>query len=166
MNQTWVTSLPTGTERGRFLTIDLGGTNLRVGRVDLHGTDREYDVIQAEHRIPEGLKSSTAERLWKYIASCLRQFLHQHSISVQAAREMPLAFTFSYPVTQHSLHHGILQRWTKGFNISGVEGRDVVQDLTAVLDKEVRTQRRSPSIFSGKNNGNLGPATAHCGFGK
>ncbi|CAG8131782.1 unnamed protein product [Penicillium nalgiovense] len=136
MNPTWVTSLPAGTERGQFLTLDLGGTNLRVCRVGLHGSDREYDVIRTEHRIPEELKSSTAERLWKFIASCLRQFLDRHSISVQAAQEIPLAFTFSYPVTQHSLSHGILQRWTKGFNISGVEGRDVVKDLGEALDKE------------------------------
>lgn len=165
MNPTWVTSLPAGTKGGQFLTIDLGGTNLRDCRVDLHGTDRKYDVIRTEHRIPEALKSSTAERLWKYIAFCLHQFLDQHSISVHAAREMPLAFTFSYPVTQHFLHHGILQRWTKGFNVRGVEGRDVVQGLTEVLHQEVRAQRRSPSIFS-EDNGNLGPAAAHCGFGK
>ncbi len=78
---------------------------------------------------------------------------------------MPLVFTFSYPVTQHSLHHGILQRWTKGFNIRGFEGRDIVQDLTEVLHKEVRAQR-STSISGGGNNGNLEPAAAHCGFGK
>lgn len=149
MNPTWVTSLPAGTESGQYLTLDLGGTNLRVCRVDLHGSDREYDVIRTEHRIPEDLKSSTAERLWKFIASCLRQFFDQHSISVQAAQEIPLAFTFSYPVTQHSLSHGILQRWTKGFNISGVEGRDVVKDLGEALDKEVRAQRKSSSIHAG-----------------
>ncbi|KAI1829378.1 hypothetical protein DTO027I6_9671 [Penicillium roqueforti] len=149
MNPTWVTSFPAGTESGQYLTLDLGGTNLRVCRVDLHGSDREYDVIRTEHRIPEDLKSSTAKHLWKFIASCLRQFFDQHSISVQAAQEIPLAFTFSYPVTQHSLSHGLLQRWTKGFNISGVEGRDVVKDLGEALDKEVRAQRKSSSIHAG-----------------
>ena len=36
MNLAW-TSLPNGTEKGAILTIDLGGTNLRVCKVVLHG---------------------------------------------------------------------------------------------------------------------------------
>ena len=32
-----VTALPTGEEHGKFLTIDVGGSNLRVGLVELAG---------------------------------------------------------------------------------------------------------------------------------
>ena len=32
-----VTALPTGKEKGKFLSIDVGGTNLRVGFVELIG---------------------------------------------------------------------------------------------------------------------------------
>ncbi|KAL4992895.1 hexokinase-domain-containing protein [Aspergillus recurvatus] len=45
-------------------------------------------------------------------------------------------FTFLYPVTQHSLRHGVLQRWTKEFSISRVEGHGVVKDFHEVLRQE------------------------------
>ncbi len=133
----WVTSLPTGTEKGQFLTIDLGGTNIRISLAVLHGSSGKYDLLQSEQRIPEDLKSSTGERLWRYITSFLRQFLDQRGISATDAKGIPLAFTFSYPVTQRSLQHGVLQRWTKGWDVREVEGRDVVRDLSAVLQQEV-----------------------------
>ena len=34
---TFITKLPTGTEKGAYLVVDLGGSNLRVGCVLLHG---------------------------------------------------------------------------------------------------------------------------------
>lgn len=43
--------------------------------------------------------------------------------------KLPLGFTFSFPLTQLGLTKGMLARWTKGFNCSGVVGEDVVQLL-------------------------------------
>jgi len=42
---------------------------------------------------------------------------------------MPLGFTFSYPARQERIDHAVLQTWTKGFDIKGVEGEDVAQHL-------------------------------------
>lgn len=46
---------------------------------------------------------------------------------------LPLGFTFSFPLTQLGLTKGILARWTKGFNCSGVVNEDVVQLLKDAL---------------------------------
>ena len=46
-----------------------------------------------------------------------------------------MGFTFSYPCEQKAINHGVLQRWTKGFDISGVEGHDVVPLFEAALQK-------------------------------
>ena len=46
-----------------------------------------------------------------------------------------LGFTFSYPCEQKAINHGVLQRWTKGFDIKGVEGHDVVPMFEAALKK-------------------------------
>ena len=50
---------------------------------------------------------------------------------------LPLGFTFSYPATQNYVDEGILQRWTKGFDIDGVEGENVVPMFEAALAKRV-----------------------------
>lgn len=49
--------------------------------------------------------------------------------------KLHLGFTFSYPVSQEAIDHGVLQRWTKGFDIDGVEGQDVVPIFEKALKK-------------------------------
>lgn len=48
----------------------------------------------------------------------------------------PMGFTFSFPVRQKGLNKGILMKWTKGFNASGVIGKDVVQQLHAAFTRQ------------------------------
>lgn len=43
--------------------------------------------------------------------------------------KLPLGFTFSFPLEQVGLTKGYLKTWTKGFDCSGVVGKDVVQQL-------------------------------------
>jgi hexokinase len=50
---------------------------------------------------------------------------------------VPLALTFSFPVDQKNIRSGILQRWTKKFEVSGVEGEDIVPQLEAALARKV-----------------------------
>lgn len=132
MNVTWVMEFPSGDEQGSFLALDMGGTNLRVCEISLTEEKGGFDIIQSKYRMPEELKTGTAEELWEYIADCLEQFLDYHHEG-ESLEKLPLGFTFSYPATQNSIDHGVLQRWTKGFDIDGVEGHDVVPQLQAVL---------------------------------
>lgn len=138
MNITWAIGTPTGSETGNYLTIDMGGTNLRVCEVTLTPTHSDYTLTQSKYKLPEDIKSSTADRLWEFTADCLEQFLEKQGILGSRGKnevKLPLAFTFSYPVTQESIRHGVLQRWTKGFDIKGVEGCDVVLQLEEALRK-------------------------------
>ncbi|KAI9769044.1 MAG: hexokinase A [Geoglossum umbratile] len=134
MNPTWVTGYPTGYETGTFLALDMGGTNLRVCEISLPEEKSEFDIVQSKYRMPEELKTGKSEDLWEYIADCLQQFVeYQHG--EEDVGTLPLGFTFSYPATQNYIDHGILQRWTKGFDIEGVEGQDVVPMLEAAIAK-------------------------------
>ncbi|KAL2161600.1 hypothetical protein VTH06DRAFT_8162 [Thermothelomyces fergusii] len=133
MNPTWVMSQPTGYETGTYLALDMGGTNLRVCQVTLTEQKSEFDIIQSKYRLPEELKTGDAEELWEYIADCLQQFIETHFGDVSKLDKIPLGFTFSYPATQNYIDEGILQRWTKGFDIAGVEGRNVVPMFEAAL---------------------------------
>lgn len=136
MNPTWVMAFPDGYEQGTFLALDMGGTNLRVCEIILTDEKGEFDIIQSKYRMPEELKTGTADELWEYIADCLKQFIEYHHEDENLAH-LPLGFTFSYPATQDYIDHGVLQRWTKGFDISGVEGQDVVPQFQKALEARV-----------------------------
>jgi hexokinase len=130
-------SRPTGYETGSYLALDMGGTNLRVCQVTLTEAKSEFDIIQSKYRMPEELKTGIAEELWEYIADCLLQFIETHHGDVTKMEKIPLGFTFSYPATQNYIDEGILQRWTKGFDIAGVEGHNVVPMFEAALSQRV-----------------------------
>ncbi|KAJ4341564.1 Hexokinase isoenzyme 2 [Didymella glomerata] len=141
MHQTWVHHLPSGNERGTFLTLDLGGTNLRVCEITLHGHEKEgkekTQLNQKQYKLPEELKKGDADALWNFIAEELEDFVKQKGLmnNFSKQRPMPLGFTFSYPATQARIDHAILKTWTKGFDISGVEDHDVAQQLRSKIEE-------------------------------
>lgn len=127
----WVMDFPTGKEKGDYLAIDLGGTNLRVVLVKLDG-NRSFQTIQSKYALPLDMRTSTADQLFGFIAKCLKTFVEQEFMDGRTD-PLPLGFTFSYPATQYSIDTGVLQRWTKGFDIDGVEGHDVVPMLQEAI---------------------------------
>ncbi|PHH70975.1 hypothetical protein CDD82_6810 [Ophiocordyceps australis] len=135
MNPTWVMSFPDGYETGTFLALDMGGTNLRVCQITLTSKKSEFDILQSKYRMPEELKTGNSDELWEYIADCLYQFIETHHGDCANVEKLPLGFTFSYPATQDYIDQGVLQRWTKGFDIAGVEGKNVVPMFEAALAK-------------------------------
>jgi hexokinase len=134
MNPTWCMGFPTGYETGTFLALDMGGTNLRVCEINLPEEKGEFDIIQSKYRMPEELKTGNADELWGYVADCLQQFIEYHHEG-EKLEKLPLGFTFSYPASQDYIDHGVLQRWTKGFDIDGVEGKDVVPPFEKALEE-------------------------------
>ena len=157
MNPTWVMGYPDGSETGTYLALDMGGTNLRVCEIELLKETGEYDIIQSKFKLPEELKTGESEEIWEYIADCIQQFIEYHH-EVENLEDMdsiPIGFTFSFPATQNYINHGILQRWTKGFDIKGVEGKDVVPLLEAALAK-----RKLPVTISALINDTTGTLIA------
>lgn len=139
MNVTWVMGYPTGEERGRYLTLDFGGTNIRVCDTHLDGRENGFRTTQEKYKFPHSLRCGTAVELWDFTADCVNAFLdkHDHKSRVSGSEKLPLAFTFSFPVTQTSIKSGILQNWTKAFDVSGVVGHDIVAQLEAAFERKV-----------------------------
>ena len=137
MNPTWVMGFPDGNETGTYLALDMGGTNLRVCEIELLEEPGEYDIIQSKYRMPADLKTGSSEELWEYIADCIQQFIEYHHEveNLEDCDVIPIGFTFSFPASQDYIDHGVLQRWTKGFDIEGVEGQDVVPLFEAAVAK-------------------------------
>lgn len=120
---------------------------MRVCQITLTDKKSEFDITQSKYRMPEELKSGNSDELWEYIADCLHQFLETHHGDLKKLEALPLGFTFSYPATQNYIDEGILQRWTKGFDIAGVEGKNVVPMLNSALEKRVRSLIRRIIIW-------------------
>ena len=148
---------PDGDEQGTFLALDMGGTNLRVCEVILLEEKGEYDIIQSKYRMPAELKTGESEELWEYIADCIQQFIEYHHEveDLETIDKIPVGFTFSFPATQNFIDHGVLQRWTKGFDIKGVEGKDV-----AVLFEAALAKRKLPVKLSALINDTTGTLIA------
>ncbi|ODV94583.1 hypothetical protein PACTADRAFT_50461 [Pachysolen tannophilus NRRL Y-2460] len=130
----WVLDYPTGEEKGDYLAIDLGGTNLRVVLVKLGG-DRTFDTTQSKYSLPSSMRTGTADELFSFIADCLDKFVKEE-FPEGVSSPLPLGFTFSYPASQDAINMGVLQRWTKGFDIDGVEGHDVVPMLQKFISQK------------------------------
>lgn len=121
-----VTRLPTGEEVGRYLAIDVGGSNLRVAFIELLGedadsdkgaadaSDKSRDTIRKAQRprvrrtlekawpIQEHLKMDKADDLFSWIGDCIAEVVAD-SLSSDATKgdipdELEMGITFSFPI--------------------------------------------------------------------
>ncbi|GAA5799202.1 hexokinase-domain-containing protein [Helicostylum pulchrum] len=113
----------TGNEKGTFMALDLGGTNLRVCHVTLLGNG-EHTIRQQKYVVSEELKTGPMRNLCDFIADCVDSFLTENG-TIDSNSTIQLGYTFSFPVLQTSINRGVLKQWTKGFNCSGAVGKDV-----------------------------------------
>ena len=129
--------LPTGAERGDYLALDFGGTNVRVllYRLESNGkyeilshvakplkVDGVYDFIGAE---------ATGEEMFDFIAA-----LVDEAIGGDHATPYLLGHTFSFPSEQTNVSDARLIIWTKEFAAKGVEGAVVNDLLRAALVRQ------------------------------
>ncbi|KAJ1680432.1 hypothetical protein EV182_000013 [Spiromyces aspiralis] len=129
---------PTGNEQGKFLSLDLGGTNLRVCQVTLLGKS-DFHMVQQKFTIPAEAKERT---LFDWIAQCVSIFVEEHDVEPNPGEySINCGFTFSFPINQTGLAEGNLIMWNKGFLVPNSVGRDVVR-LTqdAFLRKHLRVR--------------------------
>ncbi|KLO06355.1 hypothetical protein SCHPADRAFT_946154 [Schizopora paradoxa] len=135
MIPTFVTGVPDGSEKGTFLALDLGGTNLRVCEVTLHG-DKTFTLRQQKYKVSEELKTGEATRLFDYLADSVDAFLTEMGHEVTDVEALHLGLTFSFPVEQSALDKGVLLTWTKGFAARNAIGKDVVKLLQDAFDRK------------------------------
>jgi len=124
--------LPTGRERGTFLALDLGGTNVRILRVDLPGDGSFPGRIEDQFQLSREQVTTDGKVLFGAIARFIGRFLRERGLSGR----YPLGFTFSFGIRQHSIARGDLIAWTKGWTAEGVVGRDIVELLNRALTGE------------------------------
>jgi len=124
---------PAGSETGRFLALDFGGTNVRVQLVELAGDGRW--TVPAQNALP--LKDPVGRYDYTTAATAapeLFDFLTaQIAAVVEADEDYLLGHTFSFPCRQQGLNRAVLIGWTKEIKTAGVEGREITALLSEAL---------------------------------
>lgn len=134
MIPSFVTGVPDGTEKGTYLALDLGGTNLRVCEIALDGKG-SFSIKQEKYKVSDMLKRGPVRDLFDYMATSVDTFLTDFGTS-STEDVLHLGFTFSFPVEQTAIDSGVLIHWTKGFDCPDAPGKDVVQLLQDALDRK------------------------------
>lgn len=84
----------------------------------------------------EEFKIGDSEEFWDYIVDCFYQFVEiYYGDVIKLFDYFFLGFIFFYLVIQNYIDEGIFQWWMKGFDIVGVEGKNVVFLFEVVLVK-------------------------------
>ncbi|KAH7035399.1 hexokinase-7 [Microdochium trichocladiopsis] len=131
-----------GQHTGRYLAIDIGGTNLRVGFIELPGNAVKRRLVadqsdpnlsapdtgsppfqrllERSWPILEHLKSQTAEDLFKWIGTCIVEVVQagRDAFNYSPEDELPMGVTFSFPMVQQTLSDATLMTMGKGFTMS------------------------------------------------
>lgn len=99
-----VTGLPSGSEKGKFVALDVGGTNLRVGIIELLG-DHSPKLRRSHDKawpIEDHMKMDKAEDLFAWIGDCIAEVITaaiDESGPDTFENIIPLGITFSFPMT-------------------------------------------------------------------
>ncbi|KAK3324308.1 actin-like ATPase domain-containing protein [Cercophora scortea] len=137
-----------GLDTGRFLAIDIGGTNLRVAFVELLHDDggsfstgepkakREVNGFHTEDQsasprrlnrllehswpINDHLKNENSESLFAWIGDQVAHVVRKacDTFELRCQDELPMGVTFSFPMKQSSLSEATLMAMGKGFAIT------------------------------------------------
>lgn len=126
---------PTGKEQGTFMTMDMGGTNLRCTKYKINDgnfdklIEKKQKLIDKEKNYDLTKASINADQLFGFIADCMASIIEKDE-------SMYLGNTFSFPCRQVGINEAYLINWTKEITTSGVEGQNINQLLSDALKKK------------------------------
>lgn len=125
---------PTGKEKGEFIALDLGGTNLRVLQAALKGQGRIVKLREKVFILEKRHTGTSAAALFDFIAGCIKNFLKEGKAAGRG--KFNLGFTFSFPVRPTGRASGTLLHWTKDFRAKDALGKDVVKLLNQSFERK------------------------------
>ncbi len=131
---------PTGKEQGVFMTMDMGGTNLRCTKFKIYEGNFEKlseikeKLISKEKGYNLTKAEVSADQLFGFMAECMKDI-------TDPGESMFLGNTFSFPCRQEGINDAYLIHWTKEIATSGVEGQNINRLLAnALKDKNINIE--------------------------
>ena len=128
-------ALPSGTEQGRYLALDVGGSTMRVAIVKLKGLCEAGEAMKIERMhvspIDKTVRSLPGRLFFDWMAEKVETMLREAGNGLQPVEgPIPLGLTWSFPIEQTSSRSGKIQSMGKGF--CGQQ-ETIGQDLGEVL---------------------------------
>lgn len=136
--------LPTGSERGRYLALDVGGSTFRVALIEL-GEDETNVLRKSSTKINGAVKSLQGMKFFDWMAERIEETLS----GVQDGHDMgsaplPMGMAWSFPIEQTSLRSGLVQIMGKNFmaaeGLLGQDLGDIIQDACTRKNLNVSLQ--------------------------
>lgn len=145
-------TMPTGNETGTFLSLDVGGSTLRIAIVTLSG--REIDKAESpmkitalqSWKIDNEVKNRKGKEFFDWMAQRIDEMLSVNGQELGRDPNHPLevGLAWSFPIAQTSARSGTLQTMGKGFNAcSGILNQDLanlIESSCAASNLSVRVQ--------------------------
>eukprot|EP00096_Caligus_rogercresseyi_P003080 TRINITY_DN1563_c0_g1_i1.p1 TRINITY_DN1563_c0_g1~~TRINITY_DN1563_c0_g1_i1.p1 ORF type:complete len:460 (+),score=120.86 TRINITY_DN1563_c0_g1_i1:226-1605(+) len=153
MENTFVPELPNGKEEGLYMAMDLGSSNFRIILLQMTAGKIVREEIEP-YAIPEERRYGSGPELFEFLGECCSKFLTDH-LPKGHKENIPLGFSFSFPMRQNALDSGILVTWTSRFNCSESVGRDAVSLLRDALRKFPNTRCISVNAILNDTTGTL-----------
>ncbi|EAA31127.1 actin-like ATPase domain-containing protein [Neurospora crassa] len=155
--------LPGGHESGQYLAVDIGGSTLRVGVVDLKGrqtTDDDDSTIvhMDSYKIDRNVRLLRGAFFFKWMARKVETSLkkaidagHISKAEYELGNPMPMGLAWSFPLEQTSPNGGNICPMGKSFlACDGLMG----QDLGATCNKILQELRVNVEVVSIVNDSN------------
>lgn len=118
--------VPSDQVQGRAIVVDAGGTNLRVAAIEMERGVARLLAGPLQATLPDGRSEPIGRgQFFGVQADYVRQ--------LGVALDLPLGYCFSYPAAVEPSGDARLVRWTKGIQVSGVEGELVGYRLREAL---------------------------------
>jgi len=98
-----VSILPSGSERGQYLALDVGGTNLRCAVLEISCENHGISILhQKSWPIEHHLKAVRQEELFAWIGVCIAEVIAFCIPNLKGREEtnylLPVGITFSFPM--------------------------------------------------------------------
>ncbi|KAJ5975311.1 Hexokinase-1 [Penicillium waksmanii] len=126
-------ALPTGSEKGTYLALDVGGSTFRVALIELSGPDQEMRIVKVNSSyIDNTVKLLEGTKFFDWMANQIDTVLKEVGADYgRGDAPLPIGLSWSFPIDQTSVRSGKVIQMGKGFRCSdGTEGMDLGQLLT------------------------------------
>lgn len=128
-----INALPTGTEQGTYLSVDVGGSTLRIAVVELYGRASGVCpkiVASDTHPITAPIKALSGCCFFRWIATHIQALLKTaHRLDVHT----PMGLSWSFPFAQlESVARGTILAMGKGYLVADeIAGQDLSDAFAA-----------------------------------
>ena len=129
--------VPIGNETGKYLRLEVGGTNVRVGLVELFGGHEYLNYpYEFEKPIPPELKTGDGAKLFDFFAECVGEFIEKYETVQGPEKSYDLTFIFSFGLEKTAIDQAVVYDMTKEFKVTGVVGKNLNDLLNPALARK------------------------------